>query len=128
MAGLILGTHHVCLKMWDLESYAKAVAFYRDILEMDVVRTWGSDERPAIMLDTGDSVMEITLGGKELPLGNIHHFALATNQVDEAIEKVRAAGYAITMEPRDVQLGTLSARVAFCDGPAGESIEFFMEK
>ena len=44
----------------------------------------------------------------------------------EMIEKVRAAGRPVTMEPSDKALGPdYPIRVAFCTGPAGEEIEFF---
>jgi glyoxylase I family protein len=53
------------------------------------------------------------------------HIALATSDTRQAIERVREAGYAITVEPKDVQLGALHVTIAFFNGPSGESIEFF---
>ena len=45
------------------------------------------------------------------------------------IEKVRAAGRPVIMEPSDKNLGgNYPIRVAFCTGPAGEKIEFFQER
>ena len=55
----------------------------------------------------------------------VHHFALATTDIHGAVEHVRAAGYEITVEPRDVDLGGLQITIAFFLGPNGESVEFF---
>ena len=48
-------------------------------------------------------------------------------QVDDAraaTEHVRAAGYEVTMEPKEVQLDSLNVTIAFFTGPSGESVEF----
>ncbi len=135
MAKLIKGVHHINLRAVGTEGFEKAVSFYRDILGMEVVRTWGTDERPGIMLNTGDAVMEINGGAKEMqPVGGaIPHFALATDDVDACIEAVRAAGYQVTIEPRDFAFANCSTpdyniRMGFCIGPCNETIEFFCEK
>lgn len=133
MAGLIEGVHHIALKALP-ENFDRTVAFYTEILEMTVARSWGEGDRRGIMIDTGDgTVMEITSNGdgKAEPDGAIKHFALATSQVDECVRRVREAGYKITVEPTD---GCIPAetpyniRIAFCVGPVGEEIEFFHVK
>ena len=47
------------------------------------------------------------------------------------MKAVREAGYLITVEPKDVVIPSqpeFPVRVAFCNGPVGEEIEFFQEK
>ena len=66
-----------------------------------------------------------------LPQGSIRHFALKTDDVDGCVKAVREAGYPITVEPKDVVIPSqpeFPVRVAFCNGPVGEEIEFFQEK
>ena len=59
------------------------------------------------------------------------HFALKTDDVDGCVKAVREAGYPITVEPKDIVIPSqpeFPVRVAFCNGPTGEEIEFFQEK
>ena len=134
MARLVNGVHHINLKAVGPEGFEKAVSFYRDVLGMEVVRTWGTPERPGAMLNTGNCVMEISGSAEEIkPDGSIPHFALATDDTDACIEAVRAAGYQVAVEPRDFSFANCSTpgyevRMAFCIGPCNERIEFFCEK
>lgn len=46
------------------------------------------------------------------------------------MEAVRAAGYEVFVEPKDIEIASeipFPARIAFCRGPVGEEIEFFHE-
>lgn len=123
---LIKGLHHVCLKCIDDDEYKRTIHFYQDILGLKTVRTW--DQGNAITLDTGQGLIEIFNHEKvQLSQGIIRHFAFAVDDVDKCITVIKNAGYQVIMEPKDVMLGTLSARVAFCLGPVGEEIEFFQE-
>ena len=130
MKRLIKGIHHIALKAKGIEQFEKLVAFYRDILGMPVIRTWGEGEGIGMMLDTGSGIMELFANAPdERDSGAIRHFALATDDVDACIECVRAKGYKITMEPNDINIGgSFPARIAFCIGPVGEEVEFFCEK
>jgi len=56
------------------------------------------------------------------------HLALRVASVDEAIHPVRAAGYPVTLEPKDFDLGGLKVRIAFFQGPNQEVLEFFETK
>ena len=60
-----------------------------------------------------------------MPNDPVFHFALAVDDTRAAVEHVRTAGYEITVEPIDVNLGGLDVTLAFFLGPNGESIEFF---
>ena len=132
MSKLILGTHHIALKADSVELFEETVRFYHEILGMPFIRSWNQGERIGAMLDTGNSIMEISAGGDDMKQsGSIRHFALATDDVDAVVEIVRKAGYPITMEPKDGALPTeppFPIRIAFCVGPCGEEVEFFCEK
>lgn len=129
---MITGIHHIALRCNGVEEYQRAVHFYRDLLGLTEYKRWGSGDALSIMLNTGAGCMEIFSNGTQrMPQGQLLHVAFATDNVDELIEKVRAEGYQIKMEPTDVVLPTdegFPARVAFCFGAAGEEVEFFTEK
>ena len=50
---MIRGIHHVALKCRGEAEFEKTVAFYRDLLGMPVVRSWGAGTGRGIMLDCG---------------------------------------------------------------------------
>ncbi len=125
------GIHHIALKACGKEAFERTCAFY-EMLGCPTVRTWGEGEGSAAMLKCGESLFEIFANGTEEGCeGALRHMALATDDVDACIEKVRAAGYKITMPPTDIVIPAETpypARIAFCEGPVGESVEFFCEK
>ena len=124
------GVHHISLKTGGEEMFRKTVAFYRDVLDCPMIRTWGEGEDCTVMLDLGNTILEITANGDaDQGRGRFVHIALATDDVDALTEKVRAAGCPVFVEPKDVDPnGAYPIRIAFCNGPAGEEIEFFHEK
>ena len=128
----IFGIHHIAIKACGVADYEKTIHFYHEVLGMPVVRTWGEGDGAGAMLDTGAGMMEIFANGDGYPgQGAIRHMAFAVKDVDGCVAAVRAAGYEITMEPKDIVIGSVPpypARIAFCIGPVGEEIEFFAEK
>lgn len=124
------GMHHVAVQTRDWEA---SLRLYRDVLGMEVVAEFGSAERKIMLLDVGDgSHMELfaptaesPAEGTESPNDPVTHFALAVADTRAATEHVRAAGYEITLEPKDLELGALRATIAFFKGPCGEVLEFF---
>ena len=127
------GVHHIALKAQGKEAFDRLMHFYRDLLGMTVVRTWGEGDSSAAMLDTGDGTMlEVFANAPDtLGMGALRHLAFATDDPDACIEAVRAAGYTVTMEPKDIVIPSMPpypARIAFCIGPVGEEVEFFQEK
>lgn len=129
---MITGIHHIALRCNGVAEYQKAVHFYRDLLGLKEFRAWGEGDNLSIMLDTGAGCMEIFSNGTEpMPQGQLLHVAFKTDNVDELVEKVRAEGYPIKIEPADVVIGSTPpypVRIAFCYGAAGEEVEFFCEK
>ena len=125
---MITGIHHISMKCGSKQELKKTKEFYIDLLGFKLVRTWPE----GIMLDAGNTLLEIFSNGEGIKeLGAIRHMAFATDNVDEIIDKVKAAGYEVFIEPNDIVIPSepeLSARMAFCYGPLGEEIEFFQEK
>ena len=123
------GMHHVMVRARDLE---ESLRLYRDMLGMEVISQWGSPGSEMVLLDMGDgSCIELGAPGEDSPgVGSeaandpLTHIALTTTDIHAAIEHVRQAGYEVTMEPRDVDLGGLLTTVAFFKGPSGERVEF----
>lgn len=121
------GIHHISMYVKDLDT---SVKFYCEVMGFKEALTWMKDNDRAIILDSGDgSFFELfeSVGGNN-QTGAIRHVALRTLNCGSVIEKVRAAGYEITMEPRDVILSSnppTPIRIAFFKGPDGESVELF---
>ena len=124
------GCHHIAVQSRDWEA---SLRLYRDVLGMPVVAQFGSPERKVWLLDMGDgSHMELfqpkadtPAPGSPAPNDPVTHFALTATDTRAATEHVRAAGYQITVEPKDVDLGSMKVTISFFLGPNGESIEFF---
>ena len=128
----ILGVHHIALKAKGEAAYGKLLEFYHGILGMPIVREWESGGGKASMVDTGAGMLELFSNAPdELSAGALRHLAFAVEDPDACIDAVRAAGYEITMEPKDIVIGSeppYPARIAFCIGPVGEEVEFFKER
>jgi glyoxylase I family protein len=126
------GFHHVCMKTRDWDA---TMRFYKDTLGCTPEKiAWREAPQRAVMLDAGDgNYIEVfeDLAYTGAANGAILHYALRTTRLDDVAARVRAAGFKITMEPRDVTIpttngaGPVPVRIFFCDGPNGESIEFF---
>ena len=105
---LIKGIHHVALRP-TYAQFEKAKTFYLDLLGLKVVRQWGDEKYPCMMISTGDnSCIEVLPVPEEndVPLeGKFAHLALATDDTDGCAARVREAGYEITIEPKDVEIG-----------------------
>ena len=125
------GAHHIAVQARDWEASMK---LYRDVLGMKIASEWRSGGGGRIaLLDMGDgSHMELLepndnspTPGSPTPNEPLNHIALTTTDTKTAIEHVRKAGYDVTVEPKTLVLGTITATIAFFNGPNGESIEFF---
>ena len=125
---MITGIHHVSLKCGTTKELEKAKDFYLDVLGFAPVREWPE----GIMIDSGNGLLEIFSNGPGVKSkGAVRHIAFAADDVDGVIEKVKAAGYEVFIEPNDIVIRSdppFPARMAFCCGPLGEELEFFQEK
>jgi len=128
----IKGVHHIAIKANGEEQFYKTIEFYKDILGLPLIRRWEKGGALCAMLDTGAGILELFSNADSEPeLGPIRHIAFAVESVDDCIEAVRAAGYEITVEPKDVDIPSdpvYPIRVGFCIGAAGEEVEFFSER
>jgi glyoxylase I family protein len=124
------GIHHIAVRTTDL---AASLGLYRDVLGMAIVKENEIPGKRLVLLDTGDgSHIELAapLGSAtpaNIPEENhpLQHIALTTTDVPGVVERVRAAGYEITVEPREARLGTSPTTIAFFKGPAGELVELY---
>ena len=125
---MILGLHHVSLKCGTSEAYARAKDFYLRVLGLRLCREWPE----GVMIDTGSGLIEIFNNGEgSREKGAVRHFALLTDDVDGIARRVTEAGYPCFIEPKDAVLASeppYPIRIAFCNGPLGEEIEFFAER
>ena len=125
---MITGIHHVSLKCGTTKEFEKAKDFYLNVLGFAPVREWPE----GIMIDSGRGLLEIFSNGPGVKsIGAVRHIAFGTDDVDGVIEKVKAAGYEVFIEPNDIVIRSdppFPARMAFCYGPLGEELEFFQEK
>ena len=124
-----LGSHHIAVQTRD---YAASIAFYTEVMGMRMTAEFGSPERRICLLDIGDGshleLFEPEPGSS--PSGDasgdiLFHFALATTDIEAALERVREAGMEITVELKTLDLGPLNVSIAFFKGPGGEVVEFF---
>ena len=124
---MIKGLHHISMKCGTEKEFEEAKDFYTGLLGFKVVRQWPE----GIMLDFGNGMLELFSNGQGVrELGAIRHIAFATDDVDGIASKVKEAGYEVFIEPKDIVIRSdpeFRARMAFCFGPLGEQIEFFME-
>jgi glyoxylase I family protein len=124
------GAHHIAVQTREWE---QSLRLYRDVLGMTVAAEFGTPERKVMLLDMGDgshveliqSTATAPQPGDKTPNAPLTHLALATTDARAAVEVVRAAGFEVTTEPKDVDLNGLRATIAFFRGPSGESIELF---
>jgi glyoxylase I family protein len=127
------GAHHIALQTRDWDA---SLRLYQEVLGMEIAAQWEASSPPGrkiALLDMGDgSHMELFSPLENTPPPGspatndpIMHIALATIDARGAIEHVRQAGYEVTVEPKDVQLGALQVTIAFFRGPSGELVEFF---
>jgi glyoxylase I family protein len=130
------GFHHIAIRT---SNWERSMQFWQEGIGFKTAIEWGEAPRRACMLDTGDgNYLEVferdatpqadqsTLGAADEP--NILHFCLRADDVDAAVERARAAGAQVTVEPKYPEpfekIG-LKAKIAFVKGPDGEICEFF---
>ena len=126
------GFHHIAIRVADWD---KSIRFYCDGLGFTKKIEWDQEPTRAAMLDTGaGNYLEIferrnspTATGNEPEL-NILHLCFRADDCAAAVEKARAAGGEVTVEPKKpepFQKIGVDATIAFIKGPDGEIVEFF---
>ena len=127
---LLNGVHHINLNAPGYDCWRETLAFYTETMGLPLVRRWGEGDGSGAMIDLGGCLLELKADGGEDPgPGRFCHIAFRTDSADGALELARSAGRPVLKEPFDVVLGgDYPIRVAFCQGVAGEEIEFFQER
>jgi glyoxylase I family protein len=124
------GINHIAINVKDFD---KSVKFYKEVLGFKEVTLHFIEEQnqSSILLDTGNgSCIEMFSRYQEHSedIGHFLHLAFETTKQREVLEKVRAAGMEVTMEPKDIELGgdpPILATAAYFNGPSGEPIALF---
>jgi glyoxylase I family protein len=122
------GIHHVALRVKDFE---KSIAFYSTVLGCVEKVRWNEAPKRIALLDTGNgSYVELFESGTKAPTAEdaFWHIAFRVKDADGALERCRAAGCEVYVEPKTLSnLGGrgIEVRLSFCKGPDGELIEFF---
>ncbi|MBQ6621629.1 MAG: VOC family protein [Mogibacterium sp.] len=125
----IKGLHHVSMSVLP-EEYEKVIAFYTEFLGLE----YAHQSLGNTLLSFGNAVLEIFPDGDgSAQAGPVAHFAIATDEPDALMEKVRNAGYEVTDELIDFAPPMKDGeyyplRFGFFRGPAGERVEIFCEK
>lgn len=126
------GIHHVALRT---AHFDRSVAFYTDTLGCAPKMQWGDPGSRAVMLDVGDgNYVEVFERGEPDAVDSearILHFCLRCTNIEAVIERVRAAGCEITVEPKTVPIqnrvpggkADITLNLAFFKGPDGEIVE-----
>ena len=130
----IKGIHHIAIKVKP-EQFDRVTGFYKSLLGLKTVRSWGNGENRAEMISTGDnSVLEIMSSPKagEVPSeGALRHIAFACDDCEAYGRLLKENGFEFIIEPKEVILGSeppYPVKICFVKGIAGEIIEFFEEK
>lgn len=127
------GFHHVAYRSPDLDA---SVAFWVDVLGCKPKLKFDmGDGRYGVMIDIGDgNYIEVFNRDESEPVeaeARMLHVCLRCTNIGEVIERVRAAGCAVTVEPKrvsltnlvDDEMPTAEVELAFFTGPDGQVIE-----
>jgi catechol 2,3-dioxygenase-like lactoylglutathione lyase family enzyme len=126
-AGVRSGLRTVLLGSRDLD---RSAAFYRDLLGFPEVPAPPGAPRPARRFSAGDVQIHVTHIGPDGSAGawvnddlqaGIRHFGMKVSDIDDRIERLRAAGVRVLSPPADVLGGV---RIAFFLDPDGARLEF----
>jgi glyoxylase I family protein len=108
-----LGVHHVNLLVTDVD---EAVRFYTDVLGLTVAPR--PDLGPGAWLQLGEEQVHLSHTA-ERPAESFQHFAIRVDDVDAAVDAIRAADWHVDPIPLIPGAG----RQAFLRDPSGNLIE-----
>lgn len=122
--------HHIAVEVSDAE---KSAEFYCNLLGFTRGDKFEFPERgrTIIFVQLGETCVEFLQDAEYDVYENqpkslgFKHLCLLTDDVDRDIERLRAAGVTITLEPFDT---ALSSRIAFIADPDGLPLELWQQK
>lgn len=123
---------HTMIRVGDLD---RSIAFYTDVLGMDLIRQSENTEYKYTLAFVGygdessGAVIELTYnwGVSEYDHGNAFgHIALETDDIYATCDAIKAKGGTVSREPGPVKGG--STIIAFVKDPDGYSIELINKK
>jgi len=115
---------HTCLNVSNMD---KSIEFYREHLGLTFVsrrEVKQNNAEIAFMKDESGGAIELThwRDKKTLTEGdNFDHIAFGVEQIESVVEKLRAKGVTIAMEPYSIQGST--SKIAFIKDPDGNWLE-----
>ena len=124
----IQGIHHIAIQTRDWDASLK---LYQEVLGLPLTY-WVPTDLKIALFDLGNnSFIELfepqantPAPGSSAANDPLPHLAIRVDDVQKAVDHVRAAGYEVTMETKRLTGDNFDATIAFFTGPSGESIEF----
>lgn len=121
--------HHFAVEVSDAQRSAE---FYCSLLGYTKVgeHSFPDRGRTIVFVQLGDVCLELLQDDETEPYVNqpkmvgLKHVCMHTTDVDGEIERLRAAGVKITLEPFDTALGS---RIAFFEDPDGLPLELWQD-
>jgi lactoylglutathione lyase len=129
---IVMRMLHTMIRVGDLD---RSIAFYTDVLGMDLIRQSENTEYKYTLAFVGygdessGAVIELTYnwGVSEYDHGNAFgHIALETDDIYATCDAIKAKGGTVSREPGPVKGG--STIIAFVKDPDGYSIELINKK
>ena len=127
---LVTGVHHISMKT---DNWEESLHFYCDVLGFTPGGKTAGSTRMQLLNAGGNVAFELTeMSEKRIPnadesVPHFAHIALRVTDTAALIEKVRRAGYEITLDTKTIHSGDFHAIIGFFKGPQGELIEVFQE-
>lgn len=119
-----------------VKNLKESIAFYCDHLGMKELRRkdYPSGEFTLVFIGYGpeseNTVLELTYNWDKSDYDHgdaFGHFAIAVDDINQVVEKMKAAGVKVTREPGPMKFGG-SEVIAFIEDPNGYSIELIEKK
>jgi catechol 2,3-dioxygenase-like lactoylglutathione lyase family enzyme len=115
--------NHVCIRVRD---FGTALAFYRDLIGLPVVRWMGTEAEPTSYWLPGIQLREQRDLTGDHSAGPLDHIGIAVENIEEVCARLDAAGYQAEQPLGVRDLPGISRQVmnAFYHDPFGNRVEF----
>lgn len=127
-SNLLIGFEHVGMTAGNLD---RTIAFYCDLLGLELVLRKRDDRGELAFLDTGSGMLEVAspradiARSRDVPPheAGMRHLTFAVRSVDAMVARLEAAGVEIIERPRPANNTTVLRRLAFFRDPDGIIVE-----